>query len=103
MTIYVAEVSGRGIVAFDAADDVEANTRLTDRALLRDLHVLQHQGRPLWDGISKITLRGALQEEIEIWQARRATVAPEGDGGGWHVILIPVVDPSGFEPDDYGE
>ena len=70
MTVYVAEISERGIVAFEAANDVDAATRLTDRTLLRDLRVLQNQGRSLWDGVSQIRLWESSPQELEIWQGR---------------------------------
>ncbi len=93
MTVYVAEISGRGIVAFDAANEDEARARLSDTTLRRDLHVFQNQGRSLWDGVSEINLRGALPKETETWQAGRAT-AGQSD---WRVFLVPVVDPSSFD------
>jgi len=101
MTVYVAEISGRGIVAFEAANDVEATSRLADKMLLRDLRVLQYQGRSLWDGISKIRLREPFPKELEIWGTRRATAAPSMSDGdkNWRVFLIAVVDPSEFDDD----
>ncbi|CAN7353977.1 hypothetical protein LJR231_002040 [Phyllobacterium sp. LjRoot231] len=103
MTLYVAEISGRGIVAFDAATEDDARARLSDKALRRDLHVFQNQGRSLWDGVSEINLRGALPKEAETWQASRATAGQSGEPGGhedWRVFLLPVVDPSRFDDDD---
>jgi hypothetical protein len=90
MPVYVAEISGRGIAAFDAIDDAEAaKTRLTDRAFLRDLIVLQNHGKPLWDGVSQIGLRSASPEEAVKWQAGMTV-----DGQDRFVFLVPVVDPS---------
>ncbi len=103
MTIYVAEISGRGIVAFDAATEDDAKARLSDKGLQRDLHVFQNQGRSLWDGVSEISLREALPKEAEIWQASRATAGQSGEPGGhedWRIFLVPVVDPSRFDDDD---
>jgi hypothetical protein len=106
MPVYVAEISGRGVVAFDAADDVGAKARLADREFLRDLRVFQNEGRPLWDGVSAINLREALPEEISSWQARRIPAEVDDDDGDtkW-LFLVPVVDPSRFgdedDPDDF--
>lgn len=103
MSLYVAEILGRGIVAFDAATKDDAKARLSDEALRRDLHVFQNQGRCLWDGIAEINLRGALPKEAEIWQASRATAGQAGALGGhedWRIFLLPVVDPSRFDDDD---
>jgi hypothetical protein len=89
MTVYVAEIAGRSIAAFDAANDIEAEARLADNPFRRDLIVLQNQGRSLWDGISQIHTRRASPEEASTWQAGRTA-----DGEHRFVFLIPVVDPS---------
>ncbi|RVH62304.1 hypothetical protein [Sinorhizobium meliloti] len=104
MIIYVAEISGRGIAAFDAANDIEAQAQLANRGLLRDLIVLQNEGRALWDGVAEIHVRMATPEETEIWQTSRAAVqsGEDSDDEGRHVFLVPVVDPShdNFDDDD---
>ena len=103
MTVYVAEISGRGIVAFDATSDDEAKARLVDKVFQRDLIVFQNEGRALWDGVSEIHLRSALPEEAEIWRASRSSTGQLGDSGEeehGHVFLIPAVDPSRFDDDD---
>ncbi|RVG32385.1 hypothetical protein [Sinorhizobium meliloti] len=105
MSVYVAEISGRGIAAFDAANDIEAQAQLANRGLLRDLIVLQNEGRALWDGVADIHLRTATPEETEIWQTSRAAAVQSGedsDDEGRHVFLVPVVDPSHdkFDVDD---
>lgn len=103
MTVYVAEISGRGIAAFDAANDIEAKAQLANRGLLRDLIVLQNKGRALWDGVSEIQVRMATPEEIEIWQTSRAAAFKSGEGSDdddRHVFLVPVIDPSRDKSDD---
>ncbi len=104
LIIYVAEISGRGIAAFDAANDIEAQAQLANRGLLRDLIVLQNEGRALWDGVAEIHVRMATPEETEIWQTSRAAVqsGEDSDDEGRHVFLVPVVDPShdNFDDDD---
>ena len=54
MTVYVAEISGRGIAAFNAVNDADAESYLANKEFLHHLIVFQNQGRPLWDGISEI-------------------------------------------------
>ena len=103
MTVYVAEISGRGVVAFEAANEDEAKARLADRAFQRDLYVFQNEGRSLWDGVAEIHLREARPKEDESWQASRATAGQldkSDDPEDWRVFLIPVVDPSSFDDDD---
>ena len=100
MTVYVAEILGRGIAAFDAATDAGAEAQLADKTFVRDLIVLQNEGRPLWDGVSKIQLRSASPEEAAKWQS--GLVVGDEDRV---VFLVPVVDPSagGFHDDDDDE
>jgi len=95
MPVYVAEIAGRAIAAFDAADDTEAaDVRLTDRAFRRDLIVLQNEGRALWDGVSQIGMRNASPEEAERWRSGMLA-----DGKDRFVFLVPVVDPSDRDDD----
>jgi hypothetical protein len=103
MTLYVAEISGRGIVAFEAPDEAEARARLADRSFRRDLIVFQNEGRSLWDGVSEIRLREALPTEAETYEARQSDGA--GDGKNRRVFLIPIVDPLKFvdEDDDHDD
>nr|WP_153491999.1 hypothetical protein [Sinorhizobium meliloti] len=102
MIVYVAEISGRGIAAFDADNDIEAQAQLANRGLLRDLIVLQNEGRALWDGVAEIRVRMATPEETEIWQTSRAAVqsSEDSDDEGRHVFLVPVIDPSHDKFDD---
>lgn len=95
MPVYVAEIAGRGVAAFDAADDVEAaDVRLEDKAFRRDLIVLQNQGRPLWDGVSHIGMRIASPDEAQRWESGMLA-----DGKDRFVFLVAVVDPSDHDDD----
>ncbi len=67
MTVYVAEIAGRAIFAFDAPDADAAKARLSDREYLGDLYVLQSDGHSLWDGRTAIEMREAVAEEAEVW------------------------------------
>ena len=96
MPIYVVEIAGRGLAAFDAADDTEAaEVRLTDRAFRRDLIVFQNEGRPLWDGVSEIRMREASPEEAVQWESGMLAA-----GKDRFVFLVAVVDPSDRDDDD---
>jgi|SRR6187200_3405441 hypothetical protein len=94
MTVYVAEISGRGIAAFNAVNDAGAESYLANKEFLHHLIVFQNQGRPLWDGISEIRMRSASREEMETWQSRKTP-----DDEIPFVFLIPVVDPSSYDDD----
>ena len=101
MTVYVAEIAGRGIVAFEAEDEGAAQARLADRAFRRDLYVFRSGDRALWDGVSEIRLRAALPAEAETWAAHRTVAGRAEDLGRYQrAFLVPVVNPIKYEDDD---
>ena len=52
MAVYVAEIDGRAVVAFNAENDLEAQVVIEDEIFQNDLAVLESRGRPIWDGES---------------------------------------------------
>src|SRR6516162_895548 len=72
MTVYVAEIKGRGIAAFHADNGAEAERLVRDRVFRDDLMVLASNGLPLWDGVAGIQVRQALPWEETKWRASRA-------------------------------
>jgi hypothetical protein len=87
LTVYVAQISGHGIVAFDAANEDEARARLADRTIGRDLVVFpKRRSSPLERRLGG-PIAEAKPKEAEIWgQSIRA-----GDDKGRQAIR----DPSG--------
>src|SRR5438874_474014 len=71
MTIYVAEIEGRGIAAFHADNGAEAERLVRDRVFRDDLMVLASNGLPLWDGVADIQVRQALPGEEAKWRTSR--------------------------------
>ena len=63
MTVYVAEIDGRAVVAFNADNDLEAELAVEDEIFQNDLAVLESSGRPLWDGEAEIHIREADEDE----------------------------------------
>ena len=99
MSVYVAEIAGRAIVAFSADSDATARERLLgDEALQSDLIVLESGGRSLWDGQAEILVRQAFPDEAERFEDSMAVAAKEGVTR-W-VFLVPVTDPTVFDDDD---
>ena len=49
MTVYVAEIKGRGVAAFHADTGSEAQRVVRDRVFRDDLMVLASGGLPLWE------------------------------------------------------
>ena len=63
MTVYVAEIHGRAVVAFNADNDLEAEREIEDEIFQNDLAVLESSGRPIWDGEAEIHIREADEDE----------------------------------------
>ena len=76
VTVYVAEIKGRGIAAFHADTGSEAERLVRDRALRDDLMVLATGGLPLWDGVTDIEVRLARPDDETF--GIRAIVGMEG-------------------------
>ncbi len=99
MPIYTAEIDGRGIAAFDAADLVAAEDCVHSTVFLEDLFRLETDEAALWDGVAEIYVRPALPEEEAKWQASWGRALLRGDveegEASWVAFLVPVVDPTG--------
>jgi hypothetical protein len=72
MTVYVADIGGKGVAAFEADSDSDAERLARDRVFRDDLMVLTTGGLPLWDGVSDIEIRHARPGEAAKWRASRA-------------------------------
>jgi hypothetical protein len=55
MTVYVAEIDGRAIAAFNAENEIQAEGRASSKAFRGDLTVLENEGQPLWNGADEIS------------------------------------------------
>ena len=97
MTIYVAEIKGRGIAAFHADTGLDAERFVRDRVFRDDLMVLATEGLPLWDGLAAIQVRRALPCEEAKWQSSRAKAIRHGnidpDDDAWIAFLVALTDP----------
>ncbi len=97
MTIYVADIKGRGIAAFQADNGRDAERLVRDRAFRDDLMVLATDGLPLWDGVANIQVRQARPDEEAKWQASRAKAVRHGNIEGteqaWIAFLVALTDP----------
>jgi hypothetical protein len=97
LTVYVADIEGRGIVAFEADNDSDAKRFVRDRAFRDDLMVLATAELPLWDGIADIQVRQARPDEAAKWRASRAKAIRDGNIEGnedaWIAFLVALTDP----------
>jgi hypothetical protein len=95
--IYVAEIGGRGIAAFNVACASAAADLVRDPAFRDDLMVLLSGGSPLWNGREEILVRQARPAEDARWQRSRAKALRNGDlddeAEPWVVFLVTIADP----------
>jgi hypothetical protein len=96
MTVYVADIGGRGVAAFQADSDSDAELA-RDRVFRDDLMVLTTGGLPLWDGVSAIEIRQARSGEAAKWRASHARAISQGNIEGadeaWIAFLVALTDP----------
>lgn len=97
MTVYVAEIKGRGVAAFHAITVLDAERFTRDRRFRDDLMVLTTAGLPLWDGTTCIKVRKASPFEEAKWQQSRAKAIRHGDiereDDAWIAFLVALTDP----------
>jgi hypothetical protein len=97
MTVYVAEISGRGIAAFNVETAFAAGDLVLDRAFRDDLMVLQSAGVPLWNGRDEILVRQAHPAEGARWRRSQARALRNGnlddEEETWIIFLVALTDP----------
>jgi hypothetical protein len=85
--IFVLEVKGTAVLAFEADDDVEARAYAADPEALEDLSVLTSDGVPLWNGRDAIGVRTATEAEADLFEEQRGEDCAAGRAGRGRVIL----------------
>src|SRR5262249_20266471 len=94
MTVYVAEIRGRGIAAFHANTGLDAERVVRDR-VFRDGCLVLGTG-PLWDGVTDSKVRLARPDEEAKWRASRAKAIRQGNieenDVGWIAFLVALTD-----------
>ena len=97
MTVYVADIKGRGVAAFCADSGPDAERLVRDRVFRDDLMALASGGLPLWDGVSDIQVRQAHPDEEARWRASHANAIRRGDIEAgeqvWITFLVTLTDP----------
>jgi hypothetical protein len=96
MTVYVADIKGRGVAAFRADSGADAERLVHDRVFRDDLMALASGGLPLWDGVSDIQVRQARPDEEARWRASHANAIRRGDierdEQAWVAFLVALTD-----------
>src|SRR5262245_61944721 len=97
MTVYVAEIKGRGVAAFRADNGPEAERLVHDRVFRDDLMALASGGLPLWDGVADIQIRRARPDEEARWRASHNNAIRRGDieagEQAWIAFLVTLTNP----------
>jgi len=76
MIVFVIEINGRSILAFDADSQLEAEQLAMSPEIRSDLMVYETAEGPIWNGQDEIVVREALPEEQASWLSIRANSEP---------------------------
>ena len=91
--IFVLEINGTAILAFEADDADEANTYAASTEEHEDLTELTSNGAPLWNGKDTITMRPATEAEANLFEEQREEdweEEPHADSDDFIVYLVPL-------------
>ena len=99
MPVYVAEISGRGVIAFDAPDVVDAEARLADRDCCGIFGCVKTKAVLFGTGSLQSTCVRRSQKS-STWQTRRTLDDDDNGDSRWRAFLVPVVDPTRFGDED---
>lgn len=96
MSIFVAEIDGCAVAAFDAKAAAEAREFVMEEFLRSYLMVLETEGKPLWNGMDEVKTRLALPAEANRFHKSLidAKAKRKDDGDGWLCFLVPVIEPT---------
>ena len=95
MTVYIAEIDGKGVFAFGAEDDFAAERFVEERWRQSDLQVLESQPQ---HGGTRIAVREAQDAERQKWREGRdeaitARLIEGSDPDDWrYFMLLPTDD-----------
>ena len=97
MPTYVAEIDGRAVFAFRAADAAQAQTWIENEDNVRtELVAIENDGKPLWDRAAIISVRPANMEEDDSWKSSSAWLSGEdGFNNERLVVFLVSVDEPG--------
>jgi hypothetical protein len=94
--IFVLQIKGTAILAFDADDLDDANAYAESDGLREDLTELFSDGAPLWNGTDEIAVRAATAAEAELFEEQRKEDwedEPHADAEDFEVYLVPLDEP----------
>lgn len=94
--IFVLEIKGTAVLAFDADDADDARAYAESAAEEEDLTELRSNGAPLWNGKDAIGVRPATDAETDQFEEQRKTDwedEPHADREDFIVYLVPLDEP----------
>jgi hypothetical protein len=94
--IFVLEIKGAAILAFDADDMDDASAYAETAGEREDLTELTSNGAPLWNGKDEITVRAATDAEADMFEEQRKADwedEPHADAEDFEVFLVPLDEP----------
>jgi hypothetical protein len=93
MIVFVIEINGRSILAFDADSQLEAEHHAMSPEIRSDLMVYETSDGPIWNGQDTIAVREALPDEREHWLFIRAnSELPDTPSQGRLTLQVYIVD-----------
>jgi hypothetical protein len=94
--IFVLEIKGTAVLAFDADNMDDARAYAASAAEREDLTELRSNGAPLWNGTDDISARAATDVEADLFEERRKDDwgdEPHVDSEDFFVYLVPLDEP----------
>ena len=94
--IFVLQINGTAILAFDADDLDDARAYAASAGTREDLTELMSNGAPLWNGKDTIDIRAATDAEADLFEEQRKEDwedEPHADAEDFEVYLVPLDEP----------
>jgi hypothetical protein len=94
--IFVLEIKGTAILAFDADNLDDARAYAESAGEEQDLTELTSNGQPLWNGSDSISVRPATDAEADLFEEARAEDwedEPHADAEDFLAYLVPLDEP----------
>ncbi len=94
--IFVLEIKGTAILAFEADNMDDARAYAANTEERQDLTELLSNGAPLWNGKDDIAVRQATDAEADLFEAQRKEDwedEPHADSEDFVVYLVPLDEP----------
>ncbi len=104
--MFTLEIAGRSIAVLNVPTWADAEEWLGDEEVRQDLTILEHEGKPLWDGRAALQLRESIPSERSEFESAleddepdaRTDAVQEDDDAGLVMFLVDVTDPD--DPSD---